>query len=98
MNSDCIFNDTRPYSKLRKCILQNLFTLFKKYPYAAIELNHIGATCQITPEELNWNIVYLEKCGYIDLDKSNDCPPYISCTATITAKGIDLVEMYEKGE
>ena len=42
--------------------------------------------------ELNWNIVYLEKCGYVELGKSIDAPPYIASSATITAQGIDLVE------
>ena len=41
-------------------------------------------------------MVYLEKCGYVELDKSMDCPPYVSCTAIITATGIDLVETPQK--
>jgi len=77
---------------LRRCILKTLYEFFKAYPFGLAELRTIDETCQSNPELLNWNMVYLEKCGYVELDKSMDCPPYLSCTATITAKGIDLVE------
>lgn len=77
---------------LRRCIMLELYAFFQQYPYGLAELRFIDENCQSNPESLNWNMVYLEKCGYAELDKSMDCPPYISCTATITAKGIDLVE------
>jgi hypothetical protein len=81
---------------LRRCILKTLYEFFMAYPFGLSELRTIDKTCQSNPESLNWNIVYLEKCGYVELDKSMDCPPYVSCTATITAKGIDLVENIQK--
>ena len=81
---------------LRRCILKTLYAFFKEYPFGLIELRHIDEKCQSNPTWLNWNIVYLEKCGYVELDKSMDCPPYISCTATISAKGIDLLENSRK--
>ncbi|MBF0118347.1 MAG: hypothetical protein HQK79_05885 [Desulfobacterales bacterium] len=83
------------YIKLRKCLLKILYENFKEYPYASMELKQLEEECNITPKELNWNIVYLEKCGYVELGKSSDCPPYIAAMATITAKGIDIVEKTE---
>ena len=81
---------------LRRCILKNLYDFFRAYPFGLAELRTIEETCQSDSEWLNWNIVYLEKCGYVELDKSMDCPPYVSCTAVITARGIDLVENIQK--
>ena len=57
-----------------------------------MELRVLEETCPSDVGTLNWNLVYLDKCGYVELDKSQDCPPYISCTVCITAQGIDLVE------
>jgi hypothetical protein len=37
-------------------------------------------------------MVYLEKCGYVELGKSVEAPPYVASTATLTAAGIDLIE------
>ena len=82
----------KPPFKLRRCILQNLYSFFKEFPYGSMEIHHMVESCETVAQSLNWNLVYLEKCGYIELDKSTDCPPYVSCTATITAAGIDLVE------
>jgi hypothetical protein len=84
--------DIQSHFKLRRCILETLYLFFQEYPYGLAELHHFQKQCLCSPEQLNWNIVYLEKCGFVELDKSMDCPPYVSCTATITAKGIDLVE------
>jgi hypothetical protein len=84
--------DIQGHFELRRCILETLYGFFREYPYGLAELHLFQEQCQCSPEELNWNIVYLEKCGFVDLDKSMDCPPYVSCTATITAQGIDLVE------
>jgi hypothetical protein len=77
---------------LRRCILETLYELFKEYPYATVELKQIEETCQTDAKMLNWNIVYLEKCGFVELGKSIECPPYIASSAALTAKGIDLIE------
>jgi len=82
----------KPPFKLRRCILQNLYSFFKEFPYGSMEVRHMIDSCETDTQTLNWNLVYLEKCSYIELDKSPDCPPYVTCTATITAGGIDLVE------
>ena len=88
--------ETENHFALRRCILKTLYDFFRAYPFGLAELRTIDETCQSDPEWLNWNIVYLEKCGYVELDKSMDCPPYVSCTAGITARGIDLVENFQK--
>ena len=69
-----------------------LYETFKEYPYAAVELRQIAEECHTDSKALNWNIVYLEKCGYVELSKSFASPPYIASSASITAEGIDLVE------
>ncbi len=77
---------------LRRCILMKLYDMFREYPYASIELSYLKDTCHGTIKDLNWNLVYLEKKGLVELDKSNDCPPYISCTVTLSVGGLDLIE------
>ncbi len=78
--------------RLRRCILSRLYELFKKFPYAAIELKQIEEDCQTEPKEINWNMVYLEKCGFVELGKSIESPPYIASSVSLTARGIDLIE------
>ena len=85
-------NINQDHIRLRRCIMKRLYALFQDYPYAAIELSQIAEECCTNTRELNWNMVYLEKCGYVELGKSVECPPYIASSAAITADGIDLVE------
>jgi len=77
---------------LRRCILIHLYDMFREYPYASIELSYLQEVCPGKVKDLNWNLVYLEKKGLVELDKSVDCPPYISCTVTLSVGGIDLIE------
>ena len=81
-----------PHIKLRRRILKRLYELFTEHPYATVELVQIAEECNANAKELNWNIVYLEKCGYVELSKSYASQTYIASSATITAEGIDLVE------
>ena len=81
-----------PQINLRRRILDKLYTDFRQYPYAQIELREIEQSCDTNTKELNWNIVYLEMCGYVKLGKSTDCFPFVACSASITAEGIDLIE------
>ncbi|MBW1698578.1 MAG: hypothetical protein JRH18_11310 [Deltaproteobacteria bacterium] len=78
--------------RLRRNILIELYRFFKQYPYGAMELGNLEQLCNTSAEELNWNLVYLEKCGLLELDKSPDCSPFVACSVWITAEGIDLVE------
>lgn len=77
---------------IRRCILRVLYEYFKDFPYATIELVQIADDCGVAAKELNWNMVYLEKSGYVELAKSDAVPPFIAPAAVITAKGIDLIE------
>jgi hypothetical protein len=85
-------NAAKPFYRIRRCILTTLYRYFKEVPYAAIELSQIAEDCHVIPAELNWNIVYLEKSGFVELAKSHAEPPFVSPSAAITAEGINLVE------
>jgi len=82
--------------QLRKKILLALYRSFTEMPYAEMELGDLSKICGAEPADLNWNMVYLEKCGLVELGHSTDCPPFISCTAGITSAGVDLVESPER--
>jgi len=81
--------------RLRGCILQTLYEMFKEYPYAPVEPGQIMELCRTDAKELNWNLVYLEKCGYLELGRSFESPPFIACSVALTAQGIDLIEKEE---
>jgi hypothetical protein len=84
-------NQTR-IIQLRRCLLRCLYEHFKAVPYAVMELRQLEEECGTDTRLLNWNLVYLEKCGYIELGKSIESPPYIASSVSITVAGIDLVE------
>ena len=79
-------------ARLRRCILQHLYAFFRRYPDLPTGLDELAAACGASPAELNWNIVYLEKCGYLELSRGYPAPPYAAISATISVRGIDLVE------
>ena len=85
-------NDTPSFFDIRRCIMLHLYDFFKKFPLATIGLDQIADDCQIAVSDLNWNIVYLEKSGWVELSKSYDEPPYVAASVTLTAKGIDIIE------
>ena len=60
-----------------------------------MELSQLEASCRASIKALNWNLVYLEKKGFVSLSTSAECLPYAACTASITGSGIDLVESGE---
>lgn len=84
-----------PHWRLRRCILETRYGIFQKYPYAVVELPQIENDCGTNTEALNWNRVYLEKCGHIERGKSVQSPPHIASLVSLTADGIDLVENIE---
>ena len=63
-----------------------------EFPYAAIELRQLETDCNADTKSLNWNTVYLEKSGLVELGRSIECPPYVATSASLTAAGIDLIE------
>lgn len=80
------------YIRLRKCLLLTLYERFKQFPYAVVEPQQLEADCRTTAGELNWNLVYMEKSGWVELGKSIECPPYIATSVALSASGIELVE------
>ena len=77
---------------VRRKIMVLLYDRFREFPYAFTELELIEASCAVSRREVNWNLVYLEKSGYIELNKSPESYPHVASGAALTAKGIDLVE------
>jgi hypothetical protein len=84
--------DNGNHFHIRRSILRRLYDMFRKVPYAGVELSQLGEDCRVDAAALNWNIVYLEKSGLLELSRSTDCSPHVACSATITARGIDLIE------
>lgn len=84
--------DRKGHFQLRSCILLTLYEMFKEYPYAQVEPVQIMEVCRTDAKELNWNLVYLEKCGYLELGRSFESPPFVACSVGLTAQGIDLIE------
>ncbi|MCG6893072.1 MAG: hypothetical protein LJE65_05655 [Desulfobacteraceae bacterium] len=78
--------------QLRACILDRLYRFFREFPYGAMELEPLQDHCGTDAETLNWNLVYLEMCGYVELGRGVEAWPYVACSAAITATGIELVE------
>jgi hypothetical protein len=72
--------------------MENLYALFREVPYASAELRQLADECRCDAKDLNWNLVYLEKKGYLELSKSVDCPPFVACSVALSAAGIDLIE------
>lgn len=87
-----ISQNRKDWVQLRRCILALLYEHFMEFPYAPLEMETIADHCGADAKLMNWNIVYLEKCGYVELGKSIEAPPFAACSASITASGIDLVE------
>ncbi len=92
MPEDLSAQPIETYIRLRRKILIILYRFFQDFPYGSMELRQIQETCNTTSHLLNWNMVYLEKSGYLELDRSPDCHPFVACSVSISAVGIDLVE------
>jgi hypothetical protein len=73
-------------------MLERLYAWFREYPLAPMELRQLAELCSADTPTLNWNIIYLEKKGWVELIHAADCPPFIACAASLTGAGIDLVE------
>jgi len=83
----------KSFHRIRRCVMEALYDFFKSFPYATMELRQLSEEFGIEPGDLNWNIVYLEKCGLVDLAKSYAQPPFVSPSAVITAGGIELIDL-----
>ena len=78
--------------RLRRCLLTVLYDSFRAMPYLQVEPEHLRLVCQVPVTQLNWNLVYLEKCGYVELSKTYAPADHVASSVSITVAGIDLVE------
>jgi len=84
--------EPEPHFRLRYRILIFLYDMFREHPNSPVDVRELEESCDTGPEEMNWNLIYLEKCEYIELGKSVPFPPHVASMITLTAKGIDLIE------
>ena len=96
MTGDRLLTNKAQWFHLRRSIIELLYEHFMEFPYAPLEMEAIADRCQVDAKSLNWNIVYLEKCGLVELGKSIEAPPFVACTASLTEHGIDLIEDPER--
>lgn len=78
--------------QLRRQILTTLYEHFREFPYAPLDIQILSDACGTVHTELNWNLVYLEKSGLVELGTLEAAPPFIACSVVISASGIDLIE------
>ncbi len=76
--------------ELRRKILQMLYTRFTEHPYHRITPKEFTENLGVTQRTLDFNIIYLEEKGYVELQKPLEGSIFVG--ARITPKGIDLVE------
>lgn len=76
--------------EIRRKILEMLYERFKEHPYHRITPKEFKEALNIGLKELNYNIIYLEEKGYVELQKPLEGNIFVG--ARITTNGIDLVE------
>ncbi len=76
--------------EIRRKILEMAYERFKDHPYYRITPKEFREMLNIDLRTLNFNIVYLEEKGYIELQKPLEGSLFVG--ARITSKGVDLVE------
>ncbi|RKX71729.1 hypothetical protein DRP53_00655 [candidate division WOR-3 bacterium] len=76
--------------ELRRQILRLLYEKFQEHPYHRILAKEFCEIIGVPLQRLDYNMIYLEEKGYVELQKPREGDVFIS--ARITAKGIDLVE------
>jgi hypothetical protein len=78
------------YNEIRQKILEMLYELFKEHPYHRLTAKDFRESMNIGMRDLNFNIIYLEEKGLVELQKPLEGSLFVG--ARITPKGIDLVE------
>ena len=76
--------------EIRSKILKMAYERFKEHPYNRITPKELENALNIGFKELNYNIIYLEEKGLIELQKPLEGNIFVG--VRITSKGIDLVE------
>jgi hypothetical protein len=77
-------------AEIRRIILQLLYETFKDHPYGRITPKELQENLNIGLKELQFNAIYLEEKGLIELQKPLEGNLFVG--ARITPKGIDVVE------
>jgi DNA-binding MarR family transcriptional regulator len=77
-------------SEIRRKILEMLYERFEEHPYHRITPKEFRETLNIDLKNLNFNIIYLEEKGHVELQKPLEGSIFVG--ARITTKGIDLIE------
>lgn len=76
--------------EIRRKILEILYESFKDHPYGRITPKELQKTLNISLKELQFNAIYLEEKGLIELQKPLEGSLFVGARAT--PKGIDIVE------
>ncbi|MCK4756663.1 hypothetical protein KAS56_06995, partial [candidate division WOR-3 bacterium] len=76
--------------EIRRKILKMAYERFKEHPYHRITPKELENALNIGFKELNYNIIYLEEKGFIELQKPLEGNIFVGVRTT--SKGIDLVE------
>lgn len=76
--------------EIRRKILEMVFECFKEHPYHRITPKEFKEELNIGLKELNYNVIYLEEKGLLELQKPLEGSLFVG--ARITSKGIDLLE------
>lgn len=77
-------------TEIRREILRMLYERFKEHPYNRMTSNELKEILNISLKELQFNVIYLEEKGLLELQKPLEGSLFVG--ARITPKGIDLVE------
>lgn len=77
-------------AEIRRRILEMAYEKFQEHPYYRITPAEFKDQLSIGLRELNYNIVYLEEKGYLELQKPLEGSLFVG--ARITPQGVDLVE------
>jgi len=76
--------------ELRRKILKMVYERYTEHPYYRITPNEFRKELGVDLRTLNFNIIYLEEKGFLELQKPLEGNIFVG--ARITPKGIDLVE------
>ena len=76
--------------EIRRKILEILYESFKDHPYGRITPKELQEALDISLKELQFNAIYLEEKGLIELQKPLEGSLFVGARAT--SKGIDIVE------
>ncbi len=76
--------------EIRRKILELIYERFKEHPYYIVTPEEFEKALNIGLKTLNYNIIYLEEKGYVELQKPLEGNIFVG--ARITSKGVDLIE------